>query len=64
MELRSYGSVKQLKILDRTLEKGKSLRMLVSEENKMNIGVKTRKHAIGTTLKPLGERYLSNVPVV
>lgn len=62
--LRSYGSVKQLKPLERTLEKGNSMRRLGSEENKSNIAFKMRKHSIGITLKPLGERYLSNVPVV
>lgn len=38
--------------------------MLGSDENKSNIGVKMRKLSIGATLKPLGERYLGNMPVV
>jgi hypothetical protein len=61
--LRSYGSVQQLKPLERALEKGQSLRTLVVDENKP-VDLKKRKHSIGTTLKPLQEKYVCSVPVV
>ena len=62
--LKSYGSVHNLKPIERTLEKGQSLRALVVEENKLKENSTKHKHSIGKTSRPLKEKYINSVTVI